>query len=140
MKNKFQLFFAVTFALFFSCTSGENGQKTNAQLAAETNIPERYLVAAEEFCACHGEWLQIQHDGEVAKKEQDIEKLTALGEKLKALPDRTECTKAMDTKMEQYEKEDGPEMMEKHFDAAAKIKCPIFIQLLDMAEAAQDVG
>ena len=139
MKNSFFFFIAVTSILFFSCNTS-SGEKTNAQKAADSNIPERYLVAAQEFCDCHGDWLQIQYDGEIAKKNQDIEKLTKLGNKLKALPDRSECTKAMDIKMEQYEREDGPEMMEKYFDAAAKINCPIFIQILDLAEQVQDVG
>lgn len=140
MKNRFSFFIAVTFALFFSCNSGSVGEKTNTQKAADSDIPLKYLEAAEEFCACHGDWLQIQYDGEVAKKNQDIAKLTELGEKLKALPDRTDCTKALDTKMEQYEREDGPEMMEKYFDAAAKVNCPIFIKILDLAEQVQDVG
>lgn len=134
--------FLLIFSVFtiFSCNSGDSKAESNAQISSETGIPERYLVAAKEFCDCHGAFLQIQYDGEVAKQNQDIAKMTELGEQLKNLPNRADCSKAIDQKMEQFEKEDGGELMEKHFDAAAEIHCPIFIKILDMAEQFEDVG
>jgi len=134
----YSLFFSI-FTLY-SCSSSESNTKSDAQVSKETGIPKRYLIAAQEFCACHGVFLQIQYDGEVAKQNEDITKMTELGEQLKNLPSRADCSKAIDAKMEQLEKEDGGEIMEKNFDAAAEIHCPIFIQILDMAEQFENVG
>lgn len=141
MNNKFFIYLLI-FSVFtiFSCTSSESNSTSDAQISTDTGIPERYLVAAKEFCTCHGDFLQIQYDGQVAKQNQDITKMAKLGEQLEQLPSREDCSKAIDAKMEQLEKEDGGEIMEKNFDAAAEIHCPIFIQILDMAEQFEDIG